>query len=485
MCEYDKDFVPEWNYENVCNNVRRYSFESKMNQALQASKKVLLYFLNRDIEYLRTIALPHEIETFVALSIVKGEWKKDVFKEKEFCKCIEGIRNQKHPLLFSNEGDDFGRWYLIVASANQFDFQTSIPYRISRFLEYYTYCDPDIDMNKIFMDKFGVNYLEFVAPILYLFICMADNNSFDERILYELKDKYRKTFEALSITREDYLKEMNLISTVENDYLYCLKPSYVMPFIEFDGILYNPTPHLLIRAVTSSLMYRITERRDDLRATIGKNVYEGYLLKIINECGIFSEAKGEQIYGNDQRTLDVMTTIGDDIICFESKSFSPQINIRIFSEESVENSIKRLSEAVVQVYKHIHDKIEKEYDYLEKKVDENKSNIFGLVVVENNPFIRLEEIYRQAAEELNIYSLIDDYNWLCGHIGIVDIDLLEVQLFRGKDIQQAIRKNLRTGRYSDSWFTQSEIDTSRKPPNFVENNINRVKETMRKGREKM
>lgn len=482
MINYKINFKPEWNYDTVCNNVRRYSFSDKMKLAHFHSRKLIDRLTPEEIV---KCALPHEIESFVMIAIKKGEWRDNKFTEREFEKCITGIRNYHHPCLFSSS--EFADWFFMLSTATQFDFQTNPIYRLSRFIEYFTYRDNDIDMEVIFHKKFGVDYLTFISPIVYIWFKMIKESQ-EELSLYELsrlKILYDKTFSLLTLSRDQYIQKLDDISTDEHDYIYCLRPSYSWPFIEENGVIYNPTPHLILRASTSSLMYRLTEENDELRNKIGKNVLESYLYKIIFESGVFSEVMAEQEYGDGKRTLDVMASIGEDIVCFDSKSFSPKINIRTFSQAGVENAVDRLAKCVFQVYSHIHGKFGVEYDYLNVKAKSDKTNIFGIVVISDNPYIHAEKIYYEAARQLNIDIKSDEYKWMCGHIGIVDINFLEEQLFSRDNFQEALHSNEKSGQFNDHWFASGEKKKSSIFPDFMKKNIEVMYECYKAAMEKI
>ena len=365
---------------------------------------------------------------------------------------------------------------MLVASATQFDVQADPLFRMSRYYEYFTFRSPDLDMNDIFKNKFGLEYITIAAPIFFLWFSLHEEYSRflkDEKVS-QIIETNKAALKLLTLTREQYVKELDEITVDIHDYAYCLRPSYTWPFVEYDGKVYNPTPHLLLRAVSTSLMYRLTDGRNDLRERIGRQVLEPYLFKVVAESGAFSEIIPEQEYKPGQKTLDIMASVGNDIICFDSKSFSPSIGIRIFSEEAVANARERIAKSVVQVYRHIHERFGRDYAYLSVKVQEDQSNIFGIVVLVENPYLDLEEIYEAAAIALKLSSPSPEYDWLRGHIGIVDIDTLEEQLFKRENLQEAIRKNLDTGRYSDNWFASGERKKGSCYPDFVLENCKKI-----------
>ena len=180
------------------------------------------------------------------------------------------------------------------------------------------------------------------------------------------------------------------------DYIYCLRPSYSFPFVNYKDETYLPLPHLLLRASTTSLMFRLTDGNDALREVVGNEVLESYLFHILSNYSEFENIEKEIIYTKgklqNQRSADVMTSIGDQIICFDSKFFAPKVALRIFSEEAYAAELKRLGKAVKQMYEQIHNKFGVEYKPFDVPVNEDRSNIWGIVVVSENPCIHLDEI---------------------------------------------------------------------------------------------
>lgn len=57
-----------------------------------------------------------------------------------------------------------------------------------------------------------------------------------------------------------------------------------------------PLPHCVTRAITDSLLYRLTDSNSKLRTLFEKNVLEDYLFDIINKSTLFDEVLKEQSY---------------------------------------------------------------------------------------------------------------------------------------------------------------------------------------------
>ena len=451
---------PDWDYRKITSNVKRWSFESKMLMAYTESAK-LADLRSRNPNVLREMALPDEIETFVMLAVKQGEWQQGTMTPKDMGKVITGIRAFEHPKLASREGKDFSKWLIMAIAATQFPNQTNPLFQLNRYLEYYTYVDDNIDMRKVFKDKFLVDYEDIAFPVLFIWLSLIPQTKmqYPQERLQKLYSAYETSFDLLTLSRDEYVKELDEITTDIADYRYCLRPSYSWPFIIYNDVRYLPLPHLLMKSVTVSLMHRLTLGDNNLREQIGKFVLEHYLFKLISGSDEFDEVLPEQEYWvgkKKQRTLDVMTAIGDEILCFDSKSLTPNIGIRIFSEDAYERTKQMEVRAITQAYHHIHDKFGSEYSYLSVPVKDDRSNIFALVIVSDNPYAPLEELYEGAAHELKIPIPSPEYDWLQGHVGIVELDMLEVQLYLRKNIMDAVKQNMRSGRYSDNWFLQGK-----------------------------
>lgn len=429
---------------------------------------------SRDPDILRKMALPDEIETFVMLAIKQGEWQQGTMTMRDMGRIITGIRAFEHPQLVDRKGKDFSKWLIMEIAATQFPYQTNQFFVFNRYLEYFTYVDENIDMRKVFKNKFLVDYEDVAFPVLLIWLSLIPQfkMQYPQKRLQNLYFAYDTSFNLLTLSRDDYIKELDEITTDIADYKYCLRPSYSWPFITYNGVLYLPLPHLLIKSVTVSLMHRLTLADNDLRERIGKYVLEPYLFKLIRSSDEFDEVLTEQVYRvgkKEQRTLDVMTTVGGDILCFDSKSLTPKIDIRIFSQEAYEKTKQKVVKAITQVYLHIHDKFGSEYSYLSVPVNADRSNIFALVIVTDNPYAPLDELYEEAAHKLKISIPSLEYDWLRGHVGIVELDLLEVQLFLRENIMDTVKQNMKSGRYSDNWFMEGkEKPGDRFPADLIE-----------------
>ena len=92
------------------------------------------------------------------------------------------------------------------------------------------------------------------------------------------------------------------------------------------------------------------------------------------------------------------------------------MKIRTFSDEAIQEKCAIIADSVVQVYKHIHNKYGNGYTFLAAPLKEDRSNIFGIIVLGDYIHYPLEDIYSLAANKLKINIPSAEYDWLRGHI---------------------------------------------------------------------
>lgn len=438
--------------------LKRYKLEDKLQLAETHSRKLMQPNVHGNPSILRELLLPWELECFVSLSIKAVEWKYDDLDESYFVKVMNAIRDAYHPeLKKKEEASQFARWFMMITSATQFDYSESYWHKLYRYAYYFSYVSPKINMPEEFQKRFCIDYqtiMTFSLALWFLYIADVKDVSIGKT---EIMEKYPQIVTLLAMTREAFITELDRITTQPMDYIYCLRPSYSYPFICCQNTTYLPLPHLLIRASTTSLMFRLTDGNKELRELIGNEVLESYLLHVLSTCPEFEHIEKEIVYSKgklqNQRSADVMTHIGNQIICFDSKSFVPKVDLRIFSEAAYSAEIVRLGKAVKQMYEQIHNKFGVEYAPFDVSVNEDRSNIWGIVVVTENPFIPLDDIYSEAARQMKVQLTTEEFEWLQGHVGIVSLSSIEYQIFSSDSILRVIQQNATTKRYNDYWFT--------------------------------
>lgn len=444
-------------YSRLLLALKRFSFEEKMRIAQTFSRQTFTSAGVVDIGTLREMPLPWELETFTLFAIKAVEWKSDNFCGKngrKFEQMIDCIRNECPPIMETAEGDAFTTWFLTVTAAVQFEIQEYYPFKLFRFNYLFSFINDKINMPQIFRGKFGCDYYEYslLGYVLWLGFSTKD---FTQEKFTAIIQHFATPVSHLIISRRAYIEELDVITTDPVNYLYCLRPSYSYPFVEYDGVSYCPLPHLLRRATTSALMHRLTDGDSVLMELIGKEVYENYLFTIINESNIFDEVKSEQEYTlrkMPRRTADVMARKGNTYVFFDSKSFTPKIAIRTFSQDALDKDIERLADSCAQIYKHIRKRFPVEYCYFDSKPNSPLDNIFGLVIVQENPYIRSHAIYEKAAELLKITTESPEYVWLYTHVGLASIHSVEKYCFSGTDMCTSLHDTCNEGKMSHAWL---------------------------------
>ncbi|MFI3228051.1 MAG: hypothetical protein R3Y09_11710 [Clostridia bacterium] len=134
---------------------------------------------------------------------------------------------------------------------------------------------------------------------------------------------------------------------------------------------------------------------------------------------------------------------------------SPKRDLRILKDGVFEKEVERIAKACKQIYLHINNKFPRLYNPFSKQCAIEKDNIFGIVVVRDDPHINLGHIYSKTAELLNLEESSQEFSWLCRHVGVVSIYQIEKYCFTQSDMVSAIFENNRTGRINDFWLSKS------------------------------
>lgn len=419
------------NYEEIYKPLSRTSFESKMERAFYSSIETMS--INGQVEngVLRKILLPDEIETFVLNSIVVSEYKRNIMTDKQFNDVMNAIRNYHPPVCYEKLNTDHLKWVLPTMGAVQFESQQYSFFRLYRHHYLFSYINNNVNVNELFIKKFGKSFDEYAAVVLTFQLLLA------KKMLVEWKQYWQKIaikepwfIQNLKITRNEYIQELSQFAKSNSDYRYCLRPSYSYPFIEYNGDIYLPTPHLLIQSITTAMMNRMTYENNRLREMIGKNACEEYLFKIVYDSGLFDEVKPEYEYKKGLKTLDVLTRKGNTALLIDSKLFSPKVSLRIFDEEAYRKDAARMVKEIKQAYIHAHDKFNKEYHPFSSEI----RDVYALVVVYQEAYLDREDIYRQVANDLSIQVNTKDYNWLCHHVGYTDQSTIDRFMLTHTDV---------------------------------------------------
>lgn len=463
--------VEDIDYMDICRMLKRYSFEEKMRICHKYSRDLIDVNGDIDVISLHEKIYPWELETFLLLSIkATPEYQFGDFNGKninKFIRMINGIRNYEHPSLVDRHGDiSFADFFIVAAGLIQFDIQESKRYKMYRYNYIFNFINEKIDMKREFLNFYGTSYKDFLDFGSYLTLLYGSQLQISNKVVeYLAYEKYPKVFEQLSISLEDYKDELDRITLKIEDYITCLRPSYKYPFIKKEESIYFPLPHLLGRAITSSLLYRITEGNAELRDKIGKEVLENYLIKILEEAEVYDEIYGEKEFEmehhNRARTLDAMVREKDDYLLLDCKAAVPLIGLRLFEKKSHEQEIKRLTEKVEQVYKHLRIFLPKykQYNPYVGTPEIDKEHLWGVTVVLEDSYIRRSLIYENAARKLNVEMDSAEYEWFTTHIKIASMYDIERFCFVGRSLVEGLKDQIEKGNVGDYAFSNYNLET--------------------------
>lgn len=448
-------------YRKISTVLKRYSFEQKMSIAHEYS----IPWVNGVDESLAQtgLPLPWELETFVLFSVTSREWCNNSFDIKNqhiFSEIITSIRNYKPPKIQAVTGTPMLIKKLLTSvGITQFEIQEKPINKLFRYNYFFNFSNDRIDMPTVFREKFGCSYKEVLSAILGVLLSYSVlKEGLSPKEFAALYRLYPEVINILCIPRDDYISKLSKITSDYRDYNYCLRPSYSYPFIVDNNVIYLPLPHLLLQSITSSLLFRLTDGRNDLQKTIGKEVIEAYLFKIICASKAFDEVLSEKQYSighqHNLLTADVMARKNNYVVFFDSKSFSPKSDSRILLDNAIEADITRMADGTAQIYKHIHNKFQTEYDFFEFEANISMDYRFGLVVIKANPHLPLEDIYRCAAGKLDIDIDSPEYVWLCLHIGFADLYDVERFCFTQSDICTVLLNRAASGELYSPWLLE-------------------------------
>lgn len=431
-------------FSEVQESLKHNSFESKMNYAQIESAKSMNPLGSFAYDPMKLVGkvFPWEIEAFTILSSMSLDDDNKVLDRQSFMNAINHIRDFIPPDLLKYKGKNaMAEWFIITCSQVQFECQKNYMFLFYRYNYYFNYVNNAVNMKSLFKEKFGFEHYEYLTLAQLLWFSFTLNFTvFDrQRFMTAINRRYHEHIaKYLTITREEFNAAFLRTGNSIENCVYSLRPSYSYPFIKFNDCIYLPTPHLLFQAVTTSMLYRLTENDASLRETIGKNVFEGYLEMISRNSGLFDEIYEEQVYKvgkKEHRSLDLLTRINDTFILFDSKSFTPKSALRLFSEKAYTDDIKRLAKAVAQVYYHLKDRFCKQYfpfSYDCNLVAED--NVFGIVIVQEEPHFFMDSIYDVARKLIEKDGIIIDIDYLKKHIGLLSIYDYERIIFCKCDI---------------------------------------------------
>lgn len=440
-------------YDRLPVLLKRYSFAEKMRICYEYSSRILQKGNLRSPESFRGCPIPFTLETFLMLSVEAIEYQYDSFVGKKgydrFVDMINAIWHYIPSELENLQSQPFIDWYLSLAPLTQFYYQQNYWILYYRYYYFFTFKNEQIDVPSHFYSCFGTYYDEFLqCGVLLYYLIFSGKPIPQDEMQKILIQQYHNATIQLSISRDEYIKLQRQATKNQSadEYIFSLRPSYTYSFIEFNNKYYFPLPHLLPRNITSSLFYRLTEGNDTLRSALGKNVIEQYVYEIVSQSNCYADVLREVTYngpkGTQAQSPDLIARHENSILLLECKSTVPSIGMRTLSDKAYRKTQTRLAEHIVQLYKGIQHF--GQYNPFEN-LQISKDNIWGCVILLEDPYIRRENIYSQVLNLLNIPSSSDEAAWIMQHIKIIDLYQLETLCFSSNSIIDAIKETNATG----------------------------------------
>lgn len=454
--------------------LRRYSFESKMSICFEYSKKIMSPYGLVDNEILKNLPLPWDLEIFALLSVISNKeytssnsWG---YQDRKFLEIINIIKDIELPNMY--EGNLVSN-FAITSGQTQFKIQENVMIKLYRYNYIFGFVNNVLDMPEIIKSKFGINYntmLEFALLNQFMYSTLDSLKS----LLKFSNKEFCECLKCISLERDLFIKKQSIISENILEYKYCLRVLQSFPVIIDNSKYYCPTPHLLLDACTSSLIFRLTDGNQDLRSKIGKEILEKYIYKLFFDTKIYSEVIDEKPYNGkgkgNELTPDVMIRYNDYFLLVESKFITPSIKSRLLDNEVIHKTLNRISEAVKQIYRHVTKEFGHKYNFFNSEIYVDSNNIFGIVIIFDDTYILREKIYKDVAFQLNISIDSYEFKFLCNHIKIMTLYNLEsLLLFNQNIVNILIHQIENSNKVNDLFISTLRIDTDKNLNQEIEN----------------
>lgn len=443
-------------YENLSKLLQRFSFDEKMRAAFVASCQSIHYY-----RYKRTAEahpLPWCTETLVMLAMEAKEYRNDDFRGKNYIKFnkMQDAALNATGIIHAKCGRfSFVDIFLVCTSLIQFQLQKCPWIEQFRFWKLFNDNSDPVHLKDVFIGKMGTTYDDYIvlANFLTTVFMMQHDMGYEplpqKAYHYLFGEKYPAVAKNLTISRDKYVelqKEYTKGSSDPYRYVYSLRPSYRYAFVDYQGMLYCPLPHLLYYNVAGAMMHRITDGDRILRKEIGKHLLEQYLLSVIEKSEQFEEVFPEQIYrhkGSESKSPDVLARKGHRVIFFESKSAVPNIGLRLYEPEAYESNIEIISGDIKKLVTQI--QRFSSYNPFRGAVSDQIDDYWGVIVVQEDCLMNRKYYFESAAQMLDYSEGSPERNWLNSHIIVTDIYEVEYAAYSGCDFFEGLARGFRWG----------------------------------------
>lgn len=424
--------------------LKKFTFESKMLACQKYSSRIMTCSMVDMKKAYEENIMPWEIEAFAAYSIVyDSDEATDKLDSKTFADTITLIRNYWHSgLTAAEESGKYPELFMMISALQQFPVQGLFLQKLYRYHYFFTFQNDKLDMRKVFFGKMGVNYeqLEEFAFLVFLGFSKEAQDIISPIQLKNLLTRVltnKDIMHLLSLEKNDYKKELfSLYGDNIIDQYYGLKIQYIYPFISGKNFTYVPSPYLVINAVTESMLNRLTYQNDKLRSDIGKEVLESYLYDIVQQLDTVTWISPELAYQKGKKKLltsDVIAAEGDKVIFYDTKTITPNLNLRKFNAAEIDRTINIYAVDVIQIYNQIKNYLQGLFQ-LDKFY--SKDNIFGIVVVLEDAVVSRKRVYEKAYEILQETITLneEEKNYICSHIKVLPLRSIECMILQNTSL---------------------------------------------------
>lgn len=425
-------------FNKMQTKLKRYSFDSKMNLISKCSSRLMTnsdkITLKKDIK-----TFPWELEILASISLMADEWKYDQFNENSLKKYIQIISDHQVHFLTDSDSISLINGFGISMGMMQLHATENYLFKLYRYLYIFEFKNHSLDMKDHFLRKFEINYRNIINNARFIVLLIEWSQRNNQSLNMDKVFGYINpaVIDILSISRGEFQEKQKFFINNPNDFYAGMKVLFQFPFITFNEKLYLPNPHLLMRAITDSMLYRLTENNNAIRELIGNTVLESYLFHLFDTFSNYDEIYSELKYGHStHHSKDLMIRKDDKCILFDSKSTVPPANLRKLEKSSYESHKKILVEHVVKMYKHIKEEFNIKYNPFDISIDID--NVFGIVVLLENSYFSRRELYKLAASQLNILLESEEYLFLISKIKLLSFYDIEAILFYENDIFEII-----------------------------------------------
>lgn len=436
-------------YENLSKKIRRYSLADLSNYCCYRSSFFMHNLETKPSEY---TAWPWVIDALAALSLrYAGENPlQNDFDLNVFDSMYKAIMDHV-PSFFKILRDKFSALDMFYIS--DFGLQKRYRNHQSKLLRHkFLFSHPTLadKYREYFQDDYN-SYLQLSFDFIFSYELLKQFRSYQEikkliKIIRYTYIKYKPLIAKakLSITRQAFIEEYNKIDTPDDNVKYCFNFLWWYPFVETGNDVVIPCPYHIIDAVTTSFVCRITDGNKENRKLFGEAL-EKYVYEVIANSEQFENVIPDFIYGASQKSSDAIAQVGNEYVFFESKAFTPSFKAFLGDETVIDESIKRIAEAVVQLYRNVFEKFQAEYWFNQNNHEEDApiENRWGIVVVNEEIYVSRELIYKKAIEILEFSTDSPQYKLMCERIAISDINEFERCCIFGESLLQKLKDRLK------------------------------------------